>query len=105
VQGTPRPAPTDPAAALSGAYTGNVYDAAGQSTRCPGCGELVIERDWYRLGAYRLTGRGRCASCDARIPGVFDGPPGTWGPRRLPVRLAPPAACDLPRDWGRGMLA
>jgi pyruvate formate lyase activating enzyme len=74
------------------AYTGNVHDAAGQSTRCPGCGELVIERDWYRLGAYRLTGRGRCASCDARIPGVFDGPPGTWGPRRLPVRLAPPAA-------------
>ena len=74
------------------AYTGNVHDATGQSTRCPGCGELVIERDWYRLGAYRLTGHGRCTSCDARVPGVFDGPPGTWGPRRLPVRLAPPAA-------------
>jgi len=25
------------------------------------------------------------------VPGVFDGPPGTWGPRRQPVRLAPPA--------------
>jgi pyruvate formate lyase activating enzyme len=70
------------------AYTGNVHDTAGQSTRCHGCGELVIERDWYRLGACRLTGDGRCANCDTRIPGVFDGPPGTWGPRRRPVRLA-----------------
>jgi pyruvate formate lyase activating enzyme len=73
------------------AYTGNVHDAAGQSTYCPGCGELVIERDWYRLGAWGLTGEGRCATCDTPIPGVFDGPPGTWGPRRLPVRLTPPA--------------
>ena len=71
------------------AYTGNVHDAAGQSTYCGQCGELVIERDWYRLGAYRLTGDGRCASCGTRVPGVFDGPPGTWGPRRQPVRLAP----------------
>jgi pyruvate formate lyase activating enzyme len=70
------------------AYTGNVHDIAGQSTHCHGCGERVIERDWYRLGDCRLTGDGRCASCDTRIPGVFDGPPGTWGPRRLPVRLA-----------------
>jgi len=71
------------------AYTGNVHDAAGQSTCCVHCGELVIERDWYRLGAYRLTGDGRCAGCGTRVPGVFDGPPGTWGPRRRPVRLAP----------------
>jgi pyruvate formate lyase activating enzyme len=48
----------------------------------------VIERDWYNLGGYRLTGDGRCASCGTRIPGVFDGPPGCWGPRRVPVRLA-----------------
>jgi len=70
------------------AYTGNVHDPAGQSTYCHECGELAIERDWYRLGAYRLTGDGRCQGCDTRVPGVFDGPPGTWGPRRLPVRLA-----------------
>ena len=76
------------------AYTGNVHDTAGQSTRCPRCGELVIERDWYRLGGYRLTGQGRCGSCGARIPGVFDGPPGTWGPRRLPVWLARPAGAQ-----------
>jgi pyruvate formate lyase activating enzyme len=70
------------------AYTGNVHDPAGQSTRCHQCGEVVIERDWYRLGAWRLTADGRCAACDTRLPGVFDGPPGTWGSRRLPVRLS-----------------
>jgi pyruvate formate lyase activating enzyme len=70
------------------AYTGNVHDAAGQSTHCHECGQLVIERDWYRLGDWRLTGNGRCARCGTPLPGVFDGPPGTWGPRRLPVRIA-----------------
>jgi pyruvate formate lyase activating enzyme len=70
------------------AYTGNVHDAAGGSTYCPGCGEVVIERDWYRLGAYRLTDDGRCEACDTPIPGAFVGRPGTWGSRRLPVRLA-----------------
>ena len=69
------------------AYTGNVHDAAGGSTWCAGCGECLIERDWYELGAYRLTGDGRCQSCGAPCPGVFDGPPGAWGSRRLPVRL------------------
>jgi len=70
------------------AYTGNVHDPAGQSTRCHECGALLIERDWYRLGAWRLTGDGRCVNCDTPLAGVFDGPPGTWGPRRLPVWIA-----------------
>jgi len=83
------------------AYTGNVHDRAGQSTRCHECGALVIERDWYRLGAWRLTGDGRCANCDTRVPGVFDGPPGSWGPRRLPVRLAaPPGLSPAPGPPG-----
>ena len=69
------------------AYTGNVHDAAGGSTWCAACGECLIERDWYELGAYRLTCDGRCRSCGAPCPGVFDGPPGAWGSRRLPVRL------------------
>src|SRR3712207_3563608 len=64
-------------------YTGNVHDSAGGSTYCPGCGTLVIERDWYRLGAYRLGDDGRCTACGTRIAGVFDGPAGGWGPRRL----------------------
>ncbi|MER3408569.1 MAG: AmmeMemoRadiSam system radical SAM enzyme [Thermoleophilia bacterium] len=69
-------------------YTGNVDDVEGQSTYCHGCGQRVIERDWYRLGEWRLSDEGLCLGCGTRIPGVFAGPPGAWGPRRLPVRLA-----------------
>jgi pyruvate formate lyase activating enzyme len=72
------------------AYTGNVFDTGGQSTYCPGCGARVIERDWYRLGEYRLDDGGRCEGCGTRVPGVFAAPPAQWGPRRLPVRLAAP---------------
>lgn len=69
------------------AYTGNVYDAAGQSTYCRDCGELLIERDWYRLGRWNLTADARCAACGTPCAGRFDPQPGDWGPRRLPVRL------------------
>jgi pyruvate formate lyase activating enzyme len=72
------------------AYTGNVHDVEGQSTRCHACGALLIERDWYELGDWSLTDGGRCASCGEPCAGVFDGPPGRWGARRLPVRLAAP---------------
>jgi pyruvate formate lyase activating enzyme len=68
-------------------YTGNVHDADGGSTYCPGCGARVIERDWYELGEYRLTDEGRCTACNAQVPGRFDGPPGAWGARRVPVTL------------------
>jgi pyruvate formate lyase activating enzyme len=70
------------------AYTGNVHDAAGGSTYCHACGTCVIERDWYTLGAWRLTDDGRCAACGTPCAGRFAGRPGTWGARRLPVRLA-----------------
>jgi len=69
-------------------YTGNVHDRAGQSTYCHACGELLIGRDWYVLSDWNLTGDGHCRHCGTRCPGVFEGPPGTWGARRLPVRLA-----------------
>ena len=69
-------------------YTGNVHDTEGGSTWCPGCGALLIERDWYRLGSWGLDDAGACLACGRRLAGRFDGPPGTWGPRRLPVRLA-----------------
>jgi pyruvate formate lyase activating enzyme len=70
------------------AYTGNVHDVEGQSTRCHGCGHVLIERDWYQLGAWALDAEGRCRVCGASCPGVYDERPGSWGPRRLPVRLA-----------------
>jgi len=69
-------------------YTGNVHDRAGQSTYCHRCGALLIERDWYSLGTWNLTEGGRCAACGERCPGVFEEQPGTWGARRLPVRIA-----------------
>jgi pyruvate formate lyase activating enzyme len=70
------------------AYTGNVHDPAGDTTSCHGCGTPVIERDWYELTGWRLTADGRCRSCGTACAGVFDGAPGRWGRRRLPVRLA-----------------
>jgi pyruvate formate lyase activating enzyme len=69
------------------AYTGNVHDQEGSSTYCAGCGQMVIGRDWYVLTAWHLTTDGRCETCGTSCPGVFDGPPGTWGAKRLPVRL------------------
>jgi len=72
---------------LRHAYTGNAHDTEGQSTYCTGCGRMLIERDWYRLGDWHLTADGRCASCGTRCAGVFESEPGRWGPRRLPVLL------------------
>jgi pyruvate formate lyase activating enzyme len=69
-------------------YTGNVHDRAGQSTYCSGCGAILIGRDWYELSEWNLSDDGHCRSCGVRCPGVFDGPAGTWGSRRMPVRLA-----------------
>jgi pyruvate formate lyase activating enzyme len=69
-------------------YTGNVHDAHGGSTYCHECGARLIGRDWYELVAWTLTGEGRCLACGAPCAGVFDGPPGDWGARRRPVRLA-----------------
>ena len=70
------------------AYVGNVNDLGRQSTYCHQCGERLIERDWYVLGRWGLDRGGGCASCGAPAAGVFEADPGTWGSKRLPVRLA-----------------
>ncbi len=70
------------------AYTGNVHDRRGGSTWCHACGALLIERDWYELGAWGLTADGCCAACGARCAGVFETRPGTWGSRRMPVAMS-----------------
>ena len=70
------------------AYTGNIHDVGRQSTFCHHCGTRLIERDWYALGAWGLDASGHCLSCRTRCAGVFDGKPGNWGQKRLPVRLA-----------------
>lgn len=74
-------------AGLKYPYTGNVYDHQRQSTYCPGCGRVVIERDGYNLGVYALV-HDRCRHCGTPIAGRFDEGPGDWGSRRLPVRIA-----------------
>ncbi|MEK6238118.1 MAG: AmmeMemoRadiSam system radical SAM enzyme [Planctomycetales bacterium] len=68
-------------------YTGNVHDHRGGSTYCSGCGDAVIGRDWYVLGDWKLDAQGRCVRCQTPCAGVFDGPPGNWGSKRLPVNL------------------
>ncbi|MCA9930693.1 MAG: AmmeMemoRadiSam system radical SAM enzyme [Anaerolineales bacterium] len=75
------------AAGLQHVYTGNVHDRTGQSTYCAGCGTLLIERNWYQLGAWRLDENGRCQQCGTPLAGHYDSSPGDWGARRLPIRL------------------
>lgn len=68
-------------------YTGNVHDTVGGSTYCYNCKNCVIKRDWYNILAYELTMDGKCKFCQAQCPGVFAGKHGTWGAKRVPVRL------------------
>jgi pyruvate formate lyase activating enzyme len=69
-------------------YSGNIRDPAGQSTYCPNCGALVLGRDWYSIGAYKLD-ENRCSACSTVIPGVFPpGGPGSWGPKRRRIFIA-----------------
>jgi pyruvate formate lyase activating enzyme len=51
-------------------YTGNVHDRKGDATLCPGCGAVVIQRDWFALLAMHLAG-GACEACGHAVPGVF----------------------------------
>ena len=68
-------------------YTGNVHDKQGGSTWCHECGQLLIGRDWYVLSDWNLSPDGDCRSCGTAVPGVFEGQPGDWGARRVPVQL------------------
>jgi pyruvate formate lyase activating enzyme len=76
------------AAGLRHVYTGNVHDPVGEVTSCAGCGAAVIERDWYQLLAYRLDAAGRCLACGTALAGRFDAAPGTFGRRRVALRMA-----------------
>jgi len=69
------------------AYTGNVHDLEGGRTSCHICGAVLVARDGYSLEEWHLTDEGCCPSCGTRCAGVFEGAPGRWGNRRLPVRI------------------
>lgn len=68
-------------------YTGNVDDPANQSTYCPGCQMLLIERNWFEIGRYEIED-GACRYCREKIPGVFERGKGDWGRKRVPVSPA-----------------
>lgn len=74
-------------AGLHYVYTGNVHDPEGGTTYCPGCGQAVIERDWYAIPAYRLDAQGACTACGHRLAGRFGEFHGAFGPRRVPVHI------------------
>ncbi len=73
------------------AYTGNVHHKPGASTYCASCGDVLIGRDWYELSEWNLSFdgnySGNCSKCGALPAGVFDGPAGDWGRKRVPIKF------------------
>jgi pyruvate formate lyase activating enzyme len=68
-------------------YTGNVHHPPSDTTWCHGCGEALIERDWFEINHYRMAGNA-CSRCHRVIPGAFEQAHGTWGRRRQTVDVA-----------------
>jgi pyruvate formate lyase activating enzyme len=69
-------------------YTGNVHDVHGGTTFCPGCRAPLIERDWHEILLYELDERGACPHCGTHVAGRFGREAGSFGRRRVPVRVA-----------------
>ena len=69
------------------AYTGNVHYLGRQSTYCHARGTRTVGRDWHALSNWRLDESGACTACGTPVAGVFDGPSGRWGGKRMPVTL------------------
>jgi pyruvate formate lyase activating enzyme len=72
---------------LSHVYIGNVRDDDGAATFCAGCGARLISRVGYQISHWAMTDSGVCGACGRPCAGVFDGRPGTWGNRRLPIAV------------------
>ncbi|MBK8335248.1 MAG: AmmeMemoRadiSam system radical SAM enzyme [Sterolibacteriaceae bacterium] len=68
-------------------YTGNVHDTRGGTTTCPACAKPLIVRDWYEILDYRITPQGTCSGCGAAVAGRFADYAGSFGQRRVPVRM------------------
>jgi pyruvate formate lyase activating enzyme len=71
-------------------YTGNVHDAEGGTTYCPGCRKPLIVRDWYVINSYRVTPEGKCPDCNTNIAGRYGVYERPFGPRRIPVAIHRP---------------
>ena len=70
---------------LNYVYVGNIFNREHDSTYCPKCNQLLIERNWYQLGEWNLN-NGSCNKCGFDLPGVFEDAPGNWGAKRQAVR-------------------
>jgi pyruvate formate lyase activating enzyme len=51
-------------------YLGNIPGHPAESTYCPTCSEVLIERRGYRINKYNLDGN-QCPKCHRVIPGLF----------------------------------
>jgi pyruvate formate lyase activating enzyme len=52
-------------------YTGNVTGDEGESTFCPTCGRVLVQRFGYTILA-NVIHHGRCPQCGTKIPGIWD---------------------------------
>lgn len=64
-------------AGLNFVYAGNLPGRVNEyeSTICPHCQAVLIERRGYRIISYRLGADGRCFKCGAAIPGIWTNKP------------------------------
>jgi len=65
------------AAGLHYVYPGNLHGRVGalESTHCPSCNTVVIEREGLFVKHNRMSQPGRCPDCQAEIPGVWEDQP------------------------------
>lgn len=66
-------------------YTGNVHDAEGGTTFCPGCGAALVQRDWHLVTRCELDADARCPKCATRVAGHFGHFERGFGRRRIPL--------------------
>jgi pyruvate formate lyase activating enzyme len=55
---------------LNFVYLGNLPGHPAESTYCPQCGEVVIERAGFKIKQINLKGN-KCSHCGRAIPGKF----------------------------------
>ncbi|MCH9769587.1 MAG: AmmeMemoRadiSam system radical SAM enzyme [Gammaproteobacteria bacterium] len=69
-------------------YTGNKHNPETETTYCPNCQRVLIQRDWHQISTYNVVKTNQCPDCHQAIPGVFERGHGTWGRHRQPIRLS-----------------
>ena len=57
-------------------YVGNVWTSSWDSTYCPQCKKVVVDRSGYRINAINLKNDSLCASCGAKVAVLGDFPRG-----------------------------